>query len=261
MSITQTTQLRTFEHNLVPQDINSDAATEYSFCPSCASYELNLCAALRKSVELDPGARPPIASVHKVPARRTICHPSEWSDFVYVVCQGWATSSLALPDGRRQILSFVLSGDMFSTTSLFESISGRLVEAVTDVTYRGYKRSELQAYLYDHPNVLDTLTKIWIDEKKRSDQLAVDLGRRTADERIAGLILDLMDRMNKRGMTSDHTMEFPLRQHHIADATGLTPVHVNKVLSEFRRGGLIEITNRSLKILNKSELNRVANMR
>jgi CRP/FNR family transcriptional regulator, anaerobic regulatory protein len=261
MSITPSTQQRSFEHGLVSQEINIDAATDCISCLSCASYEINLCAALRKSVELDITAKPPFASVHKVPARRTICHPSEWSDLVYLVCQGWATSSIALPDGRRQILSFLLSGDMFSTASLFEATSGRLIDAVTDVTYRGYRRSELQSYLYDHPNVLETLTKSWIDEKKRSDQLAVDLGRRTADERIAGLILDLMERLSKRGVTNDHTMEFPLRQHHIADATGLTPVHVNKVLSEFRRSGLIEITNRSLKILNKSELNRVANMR
>jgi CRP-like cAMP-binding protein len=56
-------------------------------------------------------------------------------------------------------------------------------------------------------------------------------------------------------------MEFPLRQHHVADATGLTPVHVSKVLSEFRRDGLIEIGERSLTILRVAEFQRLATMR
>jgi CRP/FNR family transcriptional regulator len=56
-------------------------------------------------------------------------------------------------------------------------------------------------------------------------------------------------------------MEFPLRQHHIADATGLTPVHVSKVLSEFKRRGLIRINDRSLIILDPAGFRRVANMR
>ena len=56
-------------------------------------------------------------------------------------------------------------------------------------------------------------------------------------------------------------MEFPLRQRHIADATGLTPVHVSKMMGEFQRNGLIEISSRSLTILNETELYRIADWR
>jgi CRP-like cAMP-binding protein len=149
---------------------------------------------------------------------------------------------------------------MFSAESLFEPISGRLVEAVTEVTYRNYRRGDLKAILFEYPDAFDTFTKACLEEKRRADQLAVDLGRRTADERIARLILYLKERLARRGMAQDNTMEFPLRQHHIADATGLTPVHVSKVLSKFRRDGLIEISNRSLTILDPTEFGRVGNM-
>ena len=88
--------------------------------------------------------------------------------------------------------------------------------------------------------------------------MAADLGRRTADERIARLILRLSSRLAKRGMLQGQAMDFPLRQHQIADATGLTPVHVSRVLSNFRRKGLIDINGRSLTILNATELSRVA---
>jgi CRP-like cAMP-binding protein len=62
-------------------------------------------------------------------------------------------------------------------------------------------------------------------------------------------------------MTTGQTMEFPLRQRHIADATGLTPVHVSKVLGEFQRAGLIEIGERLLTIVNETELRRAAEWR
>ena len=95
----------------------------------------------------------------------------------------------------------------------------------------------------------------------QGDQLALDLGRRTADERIARLILNLAPRLAKRGMANGPAMDFPLRQRHIADATGLTPVHVSKVLGEFQRAGLIEISSRSLTIINETELRRAADWR
>jgi CRP-like cAMP-binding protein len=264
MGIPLSTHQQSVSYDLAPAEYRIDATSEHKKCSSCFAYELSLCAVILKNAESNVNGiagKPLVASVRKVPARRTISHPNEWSDFVPIICEGWATTSIALPDGRRQILSFLLPGDMFSTASLFEYASGRMVEAVTDVTYRAYKRSELQAYLYEYPIVLEMLTKSWIEEKKRYDQLAIDLGRRTASERIAGIILDLMNRLSKRGMTQDQTVVFPIRQHHIADATGLTPVHVNKILSEFRRNGLIEITNRQLTILDRAGLHHVANMR
>ena len=78
-----------------------------------------------------------------------------------------------------------------------------------------------------------------------------------------GTELNLVDRLVRRNMVHGDPLEleFPLRQHHIADATGLTPVHVSKVLSEFRRNGLIKISERSLTILDPVGFRRIANKR
>jgi CRP-like cAMP-binding protein len=205
-------------------------------------------------------------TVHTVPARRIICREQDLHDSVPIICSGWAASVIMLSDGSRQILSFLLPGDLVSTTLLFEPRSHCLVEAVTDVRYGSFKRSELKGLLLENPSLFERLSRAWIEEKDRADQLIVDLGRRTADERIARLMLNLADRLARRGMTKiDATsaieMEFPLRQHHIADATGLTPVHVSKVLSEFRRNGLIRISDRSLNILDPTGFRRIAHMR
>lgn len=77
------------------------------------------------------------------------------------------------------------------------------------------------------------------------------------------MIFNLVDRLARRGLVRGEPVEidFPLRQHHIADATGLTPVHVSTVLREFRRGGLITISNRSLTLLDQDGLRRIADMR
>jgi CRP/FNR family transcriptional regulator, anaerobic regulatory protein len=161
-------------------------------------------------------------------------------------------------DVRRQILSFVLPGDIIPTVGFFEPVFGRLSESVTEATYRRFKRKEFKAALFEDRDALERLTKIWIDDRLEVDKLALALGRQTADERIARLLLNLMDRLTKRGMAQGQTIEFPLRQHHIADAVGLTPVHVSKVMSDFRRRGLIEINDRSLTILDLTGLRRTA---
>lgn len=229
-------------------------------CLICPAFNL-LCGGAKNG---DPGAErkagemPLATSLHSIPARRLILHPKEWSEFVPIICSGWAMSSIALPDGRRQIISFLLPGDIVSVGSLLSPISGQSVEAITEVTYRKFKRAEIKELLFGRFDLLEKLFSLWNEAKTRSDQLALDLGRRRADERIARLILRLSEKVAKRSLVRSQTFDFPLRQRHIADATGLTPVHVSKILGELQRAGLIEINSRSLTILNSPELQRVA---
>jgi CRP/FNR family transcriptional regulator, anaerobic regulatory protein len=232
----------------------------------CPAYDLNFGqAAAETSSWAFLGAAPHNLhrADHTVPARRTICREQDLQDAVPVIVSGWAASIVLLSDGSRQILSFLLPGDIISTALLFEPRPHCLVEAITEVRYGTFQRSQLKDIIFQTPALLEKLSRAWIEEKTRSDELIVDLGRRTADERIARLILSLVERLIRRDMarTDPIEVDFPLRQHHIADATGLTPVHVSKVLSEFRRNGLIRISERSLAILDPAGFRRVANTR
>jgi len=236
------------------------AARVHSTCANCLKYELNLCrVAAACALSADSAAQ----SARTVPARRIICREQDLHGEVPIICEGWAASVVMLSDGSRQILSFLLPGDIVSAALLFDARPQCLVEAITDVRYRSIDRIELKGILFKQPDRLETFLKAWIEEKARADQLIVDLGRRTAEERIARLLLNLEERLTRRDMVQPESkeMEFPLRQHHIADAVGLTPVHVSKVLSEFRRGGLIKISQRSLTVLDPAGLRRVAHMR
>jgi CRP/FNR family transcriptional regulator, anaerobic regulatory protein len=248
------------------------ASWQQSSCTTCTAQELNLCRVTREA--WPSGAAIALEqSVHSAPARRIICREQDMHDGVPIICEGWAASVIMLSDSSRQILSFLLPGDMVSTALLFETQPHCLVEAITEVRYRTFSRAELRAVPFKNLGLFEAFSKAWVEEKVRADQLIADLGRRTADERIARLIVNLAERLTRRGLTrsdpadADATdsapmeMDFPLRQHHIADATGLTPVHVSKVLSEFRRNGLIRISDRSLAILDPAGFRRVANMR
>lgn len=194
-------------------------------------------------------------------AGQLIYRSNEPVEGVSVVCDGWAFTFLMLFDGRRQILSFLLPGDIIATTALVRDRLSLSIQALTDLRYCRFSKSELRSLLAAEPKVFDEYASICVAEKEETDQLVTDLGRRTADERIARLMLALMARLDARGLVRDQSFAFPLRQRHIADATGLTPVHVSRVIGSFRNAGLIEITGRSLKILNLVELRRVSNTR
>ena len=229
-------------------------------CSLCPIHNL-LCGGLGKDANDELRSVPVSSSLHTIPARRLILHPKEWSEYVPIICSGWAMSSIALPDGRRQIISFLLPGDIVSIGSLIAPLSGHAVEAITEVTYRKFKRDELKEFLFGRSDLLERLFKLWNEAKTRADQLALDLGRRRADERIARLILRLSEKVARRSTVRTQTFDFPLRQRHIADATGLTPVHVSKILGELQRAGMVEIGGRTLTILNPAELQRVADWR
>ena len=226
-------------------------------CSACPVFDNNLCHDLTQAMALNarPGSVP---HDHSAPARRAIWREGEMLDRVPVICQGWAATAASLSDGRRQILSFLLPGDLVSAVLLYETVSKCSVEAITDVRYRTFPRDEVKAALIAQPDLLTAVSRMWTDESARADRLAIDLGRRGAAERIARLILNLSDRLRRRGMMQDQTLDFPLRQHHIADAVGLTVVHVGNVLAEFRRAGLVEINDRSLTILDPVALRRIA---
>lgn len=205
------------------------------------------------------GAEPVTSEIHVRARRMMWCERSEL-DTVPVICSGWAAASVTLQTGRRQIVSFLLPGDMVSPTLLFRPQLDCRVESITDVVYRTFDRAQLRSFLFAQGDLFDHFAKAWAEEKSRAERLIVDLGRRAAEERVARLILDLMSRLEERGLIERNarSFEFPLRQHHIADATGLTTVYVSGILTAFRDAGLIEIGGRSLAVVDLDGLRRAA---
>ena len=191
-------------------------------------------------------------------ARRAIFYRDRTIDGVPIICNGWAANIFRLSKGRRQIVSFLLPGEMIAGRLLFEPQLHLSVDAITSGSYRTFDRSQLRSAMSASTKIFDRLLSAYNDERNRADQLIADLGQRTASERIARLLLDIWSRLENAGRVEDNSIEFPLRQTHIADATGLTTVYVSKVINTFRNNGLAEVTDRSLKILDIEKLRHMA---
>jgi CRP/FNR family transcriptional regulator len=207
-----------------------------------------------------PERLPPEQCAKVFRARQTIYRAGETLNGVPMVSEGWAATVSRLSDGRRQILSFLLPGTLVSTTAVFVDRLNFYVEAITAVRYCSYDRTYLNQSLAADPNLIRAMAKTCLFEKEQAEQLVTNLGRRRAEERIAHLFLNLRARLKWRGLVRDDSFELPLRQQHIADATGLTPVHVNRVLGSLRKARLITICDGILKITDFAGLQRLADL-
>jgi CRP/FNR family transcriptional regulator len=229
---------------------------QVSPCADCDARKSNLCGAFMVhrgdadwgDVRLTYGASR---------ARHNIYRRGESSDDVIVICEGWAFRFRQLADGRRQILSILLPGDFVSALAPFQDSFDFSVQALTDVRYCRIRRDDVRARLAQKNALFADLAEFMVAERKEADEQLLDLGKRMAEERIAGLIWRLMERFTLRGEVKEQSFPFPLRQKHIADITGLTPVHVSRVIGAFRRRGLLTISGGTVTILNLPELRKL----
>lgn len=183
--------------------------------------------------------------------------PGEKRDAIYRLVDGWVALYTLLENGSRQILHFALPGAVLAFAP------GRVMtysaQALTDVAVCVVPYDRLYALLREQPELGMQLA--WVVSRDRSlayDRLA-SVGRHSARERVAHLVLELFIRCRMRwpGHRVEE-MHLPLSQEHIGDATGLTGVHVNRVLRDLRRDGILEFHYRRLRILNPDRLVDVA---
>ena len=193
-------------------------------------------------------------------ARQNIYRRGDPSNDVIVICSGWAVRYNQLSDGRRQILSVLLPGDVIATSALFQAPLDFSVQALTDVRYSRVSRDKVRER-FPGPECLGLISRLLIAERRDADDQLVDLGQRLAEERIAGLVLRLRARFLARNEVEDESFPFPLRQQHIADITGLTSVHVSRVIGHLRKSGLIHIANGRVTLGDLAELQRIGDMR
>jgi CRP/FNR family transcriptional regulator len=183
------------------------------------------------------------------------------SGSVYVLCDGWAFRFRELPDGRRQILSFLLPGDLFFAKNIFREELVYSVKALTDIHVSRFARTTVLARLAVNPAILEAIQDASVADTEHSERLLVAIGQGSAEERIAFLVFDLTKRLAQRNVIRNHRYPFPLRLQHIADATGLTPIHVSRVITRFRKRGLIDLSGSFLTVLDPAELERIGSMK
>ena len=178
---------------------------------------------------------------------------------IYNLTEGWAFRYALLEDGRRQILDFVLPGAVLGFHPAKGARATYGAQALTDVSVCVIRHPDLAALSREVPQIGFRLA--WLISRDRSlayDHLA-SIGRQSAHQRVAHLLLELFVRYRAQwpGQRIEE-MHLPLTQEHIGDALGLTSVHVNRVLRDLRKDGIVEFHYRRLNILDPDKLIEVA---
>jgi CRP-like cAMP-binding protein len=229
--------------------------TELRALPSCAGCTARQFAAYgalasRESQGIEHLRR----GVKRIKAKRIIHRDREALDAIYTLFDGWAFRFRLLDDGRRQILSFLLPGSPIGLPLHGSFRTHFSVQALTDVTLCMFDRAELANYLGSVGSGWSSLETCYARFCEASDERLIDLGRRSARERIASFILGLHERLLGRGRIANGTIYFPLKRQHIADALGLTPVHVGRVLGQMVEDKIIALGRDSLTVLDHGTL-------
>ena len=198
-------------------------------------------------------AREPI----RIEARRDLIRQGAALHHIYLIRQGWACRYKGLPDGRRQIVDFLIPGDLCDLNIYILSRIDHSIGAITALDVIEIPREGLEAITDSHPQVTRALWWQELVSKSCHREWIVNVGARTATERLAHLLCELFLRLQSIGATDDDRCDFPLTQGDLADATGLTSVHVNRTLQRLRKKGLIALLNRKLVIPDLAALKEI----
>ena len=191
-------------------------------------------------------------------ARQFAYKAKEKADRFAILRAGWAIRFTHTHDGRRQILALLLPGDILAIEITTKGRITHPILALTPLQLCTFSAERFNRVASQDPSVMLTTATILHDVREAYEARIMDLGRSTAEERIARLILDIKQRLESAGLTMGNQIPFPLRQQTIGDMLGLTQVHVSRVMSQIRKAGLISVDRETLVIENLDELKRIA---
>lgn len=191
-------------------------------------------------------------------ARRDLIRDGERPRVVYLILSGWAARHKTLEDGRRQLLQFLVPGDLCDVHNVVLSEMDHSIGAVTELRYVEISHSAIEELERDFPNLRRALWWHSMTAIAMQREWTTNIGQRSAFERLGHLFCELFLRLRAVNLTDGASCELPVTQTDLADATGLTSVHVNRTIQDLRQSGLIRLERRRLTISDMAALQRSA---
>ncbi|MHB0768347.1 Crp/Fnr family transcriptional regulator [Bradyrhizobium sp. 5.13L] len=169
-------------------------------------------------------------------------------DSVRIVLSGWLCRYKTLEDGRRQIVNFILPGESCDAYAFLLSTIDHSIATLTPAIYTKLKRARFDGLLAADRSLAEAFLCETLVNSAIQREWVINLGRRVALERLAHLFCEIFERLRPVGMVEGNTCAMPVTQMDLADATGLSVVHLNRTLQELRASGLIALRDRTLTI-------------
>lgn len=197
----------------------------------------------------------------RVGARQDISGESEGPDFDDVLLAGFACRYVVLPNGRRQVLAYILPGEFCGRRTSSRDIPEHSIATLSAVKIGTFAREEMAALADRFATLGRALELSRAVEQATLYQWLLNLGQRTALERTAHILCELFVRLRSLGLTHESSCEVPLRQADIADALAISAVHLNRTLTRIRRLSLGSFLRNHLIIEDLPALQKLAGFR
>lgn len=198
-----------------------------------------------------------ISETRRIPAHKTFIREGVELQHSVLLIDGWLGRALDMQGGARVITALHVAGDFADLHGFTLKHLDHDVVALTDCIVALAPHDRLTKLTIEFPHLARIYWFSTNVDAAIHRQWTVSLGRRNAISRMAHLFCELFLRLEVAGETSGMSYDFPLTQEQLASCLGLTQVHVNRTLQALRRQGLIELQNKRLTILNRSELERI----
>jgi CRP-like cAMP-binding protein len=199
-----------------------------------------------------------IGSSRDIDADRDIVSEGDRPRHCAVILEGLACRYKILEDGRRQIMSFQIAGDMCDLHSFLVSEMDHSIGTLTPCKVAHIPHETVLEIMQRYPRIAHALWRDTVIDAAIFREWMVGIGRRPAASRIAHLLCEVFVRLRAVGLAADHRFEFPVTQLEVGDALGLSLVHVNRSLQVLRGDGLITWRGKTLVIADWQGLQQVA---
>lgn len=199
-----------------------------------------------------------IEDIREVPARTTLIEEGDRPDYVHVVLDGFAYRYKQLADGGRQIIAWLVAGDICDLHVAILEEMDHTVATVSQSRIGRMRRSSVEQLIETSPALSRALWWVSLVDAAILREWVVSLGRRNAEARMAHLFCELHARLAAVGLAGGGAVELPLTQTELADTLGVTPVHVNRILQSLRERKLIDWPRTSLVLRDIEALQEIA---
>lgn len=195
---------------------------------------------------------------YDIEARAGIVEASTNGEQMFSLLAGWAFRYKSLPNGDRQILDFLLPGDLIGLQS---PLVGRLkhgVIALTPVTVCEIDSGPIQQLFQAQPALAAALMQTLLIDDERADRRLLMLGRQRPTQRLAYLLLELFERLEQREAVHGDRCSLPLTYVHLADALGLSRAQLARSLAEIKEREWASLRGGQLQLMARDEMAKYA---
>jgi CRP-like cAMP-binding protein len=179
-------------------------------------------------------------------------------DGLLVLIEGVSIRYRILRDGRRQVLNITLPGDFIGFPGCFFENALYSITALTDCIVSAIPFGQLLGFFETQPRLAAAIFWTFSREAAMYAEHLIDVGRRSAIERIAHFLLELLMRLQVIGSADERSYQMPLTQELVGDALGLSVPHVSRTLKQLREEDLVAIEGQRVIIKDVAALGRLA---